>query len=284
MSRIQAWLGGIRSHDRKYAVSVSETGNRLPTGQWLLNSELYKSWQNEPNSWVWYYGIPGCGKTFLNATAVQDLREQYADRSDHATITFYFDFNNSRRNDLNFMLRSLIRQLGDKLEAVSGEIHYLYTHTCMDGTREPTDDQLLETFQRSLVRFTCVFIALDALDEAENDADQIHDALRTLHKWDLPCVHTIITSRRESSVYECLESIIRPDRRFEIRSRAVNEDIEIWLDEQLCHGKFGKRLDKWDEPDLFKSKIKNGLMDRASGMYGSLRSSSAAKDQLADDT
>lgn len=283
MSRIQAWLGGTRNHSHKHAMAVSETGDRLPTGQWLLGSGLYKSWQIEPNSWVWYYGIPGCGKTVLNATAAQDLREQYADRYEYATIQFYFDFNNSRRNDLNFMLRSLIGQLGDKLDTLSEEMDDLYTHTCMNGTREPTDDQLMDTFRRSLSRFVSVFIALDALDEAESDADQIQDAIRTIHKWNMSCVHTFITSRRESSIYECLENIVQPDARFEIQPRTVNGDIQIWLDEQLRNGRLGKRLDRWDEPDLFKSKIRNGLMNRASGMYGSLLSFNTAMDQLADE-
>jgi hypothetical protein len=285
MSRIQAWLGGMRSRSRKHALVNSETGDRLPTGQWLLNSKLYKSWQNEPNSWVWYYGIPGCGKTTLNATAVQNLREQYGDRSDCVTIEFYFDFNDSRRNDLSIMLRSLIRQLVDKLDTVPEEMDDLYTCTCMNGTREPTADQLMETFRRLLMRFTSVFIAFDALDEVDGDADQILDALRTIHQWNMPLVHTFITSRRESSIYECLESIVHSGHRFEIQPRTVNGDTKIWLNEQLRNGRLGKRLEKWDEPEVFKSRIRTGLMDRASGMYDSLLHCVCVQtDQLANTT
>lgn len=82
----------------------------------------------------------------------------------------------------------------------------------------------------------------------------------------MPCVHTLITSRRESSVYDCLEDIVPPAYQVEIQPSTVNRDIEIWLHEQLRNGRLGKRLDKWDDPDLFKSQIRNGLMDRASGM------------------
>lgn len=158
----------MRSHSYKHVTSSAEASDDSPTGQWLLDSELYRRWQHEPNSWVWYYGIPGCGKTVLNATAIRNLRERYADHSDHAFIHFYFDFNNHRRSDLDSMLRSLVSQLNDKLDIVSQEMEDLYTYTCMNGSRESTDDELLQTFRQSLMRFVSVFIALDALDEAES--------------------------------------------------------------------------------------------------------------------
>jgi hypothetical protein len=38
---------------------VAETGN------WFLNSNAFKSWKTDPNSFLWIHGIAGCGKTIL---------------------------------------------------------------------------------------------------------------------------------------------------------------------------------------------------------------------------
>jgi hypothetical protein len=236
------------------------------TGQWLLDSDLYNTWQREPNSWTWYHGIPGCGKTVLNATVVRDLRERYAGHKDHAVIHFYFDCNDSGRNNLDFMLRSLLLQLNDKLDHLSQETSLLHARDCMNGKLDPDTHQLLCTLKTSLARFASVFILLDGLDESEGDAEDIYDSIATLHKWKLPCVHTFITSRRESDIFDCLEAIIPKECIFEISSEAVNKDIEIWLDAQLQSGRVGRKLSKWEQPGAIRKKIKDALMDRASGM------------------
>jgi hypothetical protein len=236
------------------------------TGQWLLNSDHYNTWQCEPNSWTWYHGIPGCGKTVLNATAVRDLREKYASYKDHAVVHFYFDFNDSGRSNLDFMLRSLLLQLNYKLDHLSPETLELYARDCRNGTIKPDTHQLLKTLKRSLASFASAFILLDGLDEAEADADEIYDSLETLHKWDLPCVHTFITSRRESSIFDCLEVIVSSKYIREISSKAVNGDIRTWLGIQLRSGRVGRKLSKWEQPEVFRKKIEDALMERASGM------------------
>jgi SpoVK/Ycf46/Vps4 family AAA+-type ATPase len=35
------------------------------TGKWFTESKEYARWKEEPNSFLWLYGIPGCGKTVL---------------------------------------------------------------------------------------------------------------------------------------------------------------------------------------------------------------------------
>jgi hypothetical protein len=38
---------------------VAETGN------WFLDSNAFKSWKTDPDSFLWIHGIAGCGKTIL---------------------------------------------------------------------------------------------------------------------------------------------------------------------------------------------------------------------------
>jgi hypothetical protein len=35
------------------------------TGLWFINGDIFKSWKTSQQSFIWLYGIPGCGKTVL---------------------------------------------------------------------------------------------------------------------------------------------------------------------------------------------------------------------------
>jgi hypothetical protein len=59
---------------------------------------------------LWLYGIPGCGKTILSSTIIEDVLYHYHDPT-MAVIYFYFDFNDVEKQQYEKMLRSLITQL-----------------------------------------------------------------------------------------------------------------------------------------------------------------------------
>jgi hypothetical protein len=35
------------------------------TGLWFTNGDIFKNWKTSQRSFIWLYGIPGCGKTVL---------------------------------------------------------------------------------------------------------------------------------------------------------------------------------------------------------------------------
>ena len=45
------------------------------TGLWFLQSPMYIQWKTQQNSALWLYGIPGCGKTILSSTIIEDLEK-----------------------------------------------------------------------------------------------------------------------------------------------------------------------------------------------------------------
>lgn len=45
------------------------------SGGWFLQSSEYSAWKMERYSFLWLYGMPGCGKTILSSTIIQDLTE-----------------------------------------------------------------------------------------------------------------------------------------------------------------------------------------------------------------
>jgi DNA replication protein DnaC len=64
---------------------------------------------------LWIYGIPGCGKTILSSAIIENLR---ASLGSQFVLYFYFDFNNTAKQSLQNMIRSLISQLYTKNDSV----------------------------------------------------------------------------------------------------------------------------------------------------------------------
>src|SRR2546423_9103116 len=77
------------------------------TGLWFLQSDAFAKWKTQRNS-LWLYGIPGCGKTILSSTIIEDLKRTFPRQS---LLYFYFDFNDTGKQTLESMVRSLISQL-----------------------------------------------------------------------------------------------------------------------------------------------------------------------------
>jgi hypothetical protein len=241
----------------------------------LREDGRFEEWKKQPNSWLWLYGIPGCGKTVLNASAVRDLREQYDSLAGHAVIHFYFDFN-SQRNSVIDMLRSLLLQLTDKSDAIiHPAIQKLFSSKCRDGTREPRVEDLMMALKEILSSHAsgAIFILLDALDESTSDGeDELVETLEQMHEWNLECAHVLITSRREGWLIEAFENIVPLEHQMEIEAGNIDNDIKTWLEGQLREGRLGKRIRKWSDPAGFREMIVAGLMNKASGMYDTLLS------------
>ncbi|KAH9208850.1 hypothetical protein DL95DRAFT_272541, partial [Leptodontidium sp. 2 PMI_412] len=80
------------------------------TGLWLCESDMFKAWKVDAST-VWLHGIPGCGKTILSSTLLENVLEYSAGDPGKAVAYFYFDFNDLAKQDPSLMIRSLISQL-----------------------------------------------------------------------------------------------------------------------------------------------------------------------------
>ncbi|KAM0637328.1 hypothetical protein ACHAQF_008840 [Verticillium nonalfalfae] len=133
------------------------------SGQWFLRSGEYSSWRTEPNSFLWLNGKPGCGKTILSSTIIEDL--QKSGSHTQTLLYFYFDFNDAAKQSLESMVRSLIYQLYCHTPGVQNPLDSLYS-TCTSGKSQPRTDSLCATFQHMMDLAGEVRIILDALDES----------------------------------------------------------------------------------------------------------------------
>ncbi|KAI9766559.1 MAG: hypothetical protein M1839_004886 [Geoglossum umbratile] len=139
------------------------------TGTWFVGSEQFANWKTNPNSFLWLHGIPGCGKTILTSTIVEDVLQHCHLGRTLAVAYFYFDFNDVEKQQHEKMIRSLITHLSIQSASTPRALESLFS-SCRNGERQPTTSTLLETLQEMVQEFDETFIILDALDCC-NDED-----------------------------------------------------------------------------------------------------------------
>lgn len=117
---------------------------RYPSsGEWFLQSPNYAKWKSDSKSCLWLNGKPGCGKTVLSSTIIEDLQ---ASISDSQLLYFFFDFNAKAKQSLEKLFLSLIYQLYCKVSGAQGIVDSVYSFH-QDGGSQPSLNSLCETFK-----------------------------------------------------------------------------------------------------------------------------------------
>ncbi|KAH9203390.1 hypothetical protein DL95DRAFT_399380, partial [Leptodontidium sp. 2 PMI_412] len=175
------------------------------TGEWFLKSDEFGKWKMTSRSFLWLYGIPGCGKSVLCSTALEEVKSQYKSDPTVAIAYFYFDFNDTEKQRHDKFTHSLVEQLAMQSAKALACLELLFSR-CQDGKQQPTQDALEVTLQQMLDEFGETFIILDALDECR-EREELLILLKTLTSWGTGKLHLLATSRRERDIEETLEPL-----------------------------------------------------------------------------
>jgi hypothetical protein len=222
LEKIQKWLSAA-DPSSNYEQALKQRQNN--TGFWLLNSDQYRKWKTEPASFLWLHGIPGSGKTILSSTILQDLLRAYGDNKAKAVVLFYFDFNDSRKQNAESMLRSLICQLSRKTTNIPSRLENVF----LLHEKQPSSDKLIRILHQLTESFAEVSIVLDALDEC-SQRSELMDILTTIGGWQLQKSHIIVTSRRERYIEDTLQIISSQRDHISFESKVIDEEeIETTL-------------------------------------------------------
>lgn len=89
-SKIHAWLSAPEPPTNQ-TKATKERQNDI--GLWFAEGEYFAKWKMHAASRIWLYGIPGCGKTILTSTVIQNLIQCRSKDSSSVTAYFVFDFN-----------------------------------------------------------------------------------------------------------------------------------------------------------------------------------------------
>jgi hypothetical protein len=258
-ARLQRWLAPPDPLSNLRKSFRLRTAN---TGKWYLQSAQYKTWKTGGGAFAWLYGSPGSGKTILSAGVIEDLQEYCSDDPARSLAFFFFDFNDSEKQDPIGMMKSLLSQFLNKCIRVPDPIRSLYA-TCENGRRQASEQQLLQGLRETLQLLPAPYIVLDALDECSS-WNVLLDILLEMRSWDESTLHVLMTSRKEVSIEEALEDIVPPDNQTCLESHLVDKDITTYVQERLARDKSFKR---WQKDAEIQGEIERTLGRKAQGMY-----------------
>jgi Cdc6-like AAA superfamily ATPase len=227
------------------------------TGLWFLKSEQYTQWKAKLCSALWLHGIPGCGKTVLSSTVIENL-EKSCETSNDVLLYFYFNFNDSKKQSVDSMVRSLIFQLYRIRQKSRSDLDKLYL-SCKDGQEQPRHSQLLGTLHIMLQDTSTTYIVLDALDECRT-RQELQSWLMTPEAQGL---QLFLTSRKEEDIESSISSWLAPASIVPIQQGPVDNDIRAFIYSKMAKD---EELQRWQHtPDIF-TEIESKLMEKAGGM------------------
>ncbi|KAJ5347715.1 uncharacterized protein N7506_000968 [Penicillium brevicompactum] len=146
------------------------------TGQWLLQSQNFLSWIDEPGKTMFCPGIPGAGKTILSSAVIDEIESRYSSNPEIGIAYIYCDFQHTSDGSQKpeSFLSSIIRQLVLDASPMPSVVQAMYDKHEPKGTR-PTFAELSKAFSVVCRSFKRWFLVFDALDECN-----LSDAIRTL--------------------------------------------------------------------------------------------------------
>jgi Cdc6-like AAA superfamily ATPase len=234
------------------------------TGLWFLQRDVFQKWQTEQHSFVWLHGIPGCGKTILSSTIIDHLEKTYPEQ---ILLYFYFDFNDSSKQTLENVVRSLISQLYQKSTETHTSLDSLYS-SHETGRRQPSCESLCKVFLQMLDQAKEVHIVLDALDECRTRKGSpsvgLLSWIETLRQPGQRNLHLLVTSRPEHDIETVLRKVAKREEDIvPIQSDLINDDICSYVHSRVRES---DRLKRWKlRPDVL-AEIETRLMAKANGM------------------
>jgi hypothetical protein len=259
LDKICSWLS---APDPSTNYHKAHKQRQAKTGLWLLESAKFAEWKESATSRLWLYGIPGCGKTILSSTIIEHLLQHCDEDTSMVTAYFYFDFNDTQKQDPELMLRSLLCQLLQRSFTIPKGVDALFS-SCENGRRQPSLHALLEVTQQVMQQFAHVYAVLDALDECTQRLE-LMDMVETVAGWQLDNLHLLMTSRKERDIERSLEGYVEEDDTVCLQRDVVDQDIQRYVQHRL---RVDKGLSKWNKDVAVRQEIEVALMRGARGMY-----------------
>jgi hypothetical protein len=195
--------------------------------------------------------------TSHSSTIIEDVHGHCQLDPSFAMAYFYFDFNDTEKQQSANLIHSLITQLSSQSSSCPHTLAVLYSQS-LDGQRQPTMESLLASLKFILEGFQHVYVILDALDEC-GDREQLLALVEEITEWKHATLHILVTSRKERDIEDCL--IPQVSAQINLDSALVNADIQTHVHERLRND---SKLKKW--PKKVHVQIEAALMEGAQGM------------------
>ena len=212
---------------------------------------------------MWIHGSAGCGKSILSSTIVDYIQKNVVTEPRNALAYYYFDFNDTSKQNATTCLMSILAELGEQSAKLSSSIRQLYSK-CNQGIRQPELRDLIDQFPSLLPAFDHVFVILDGLDECPTKDDErqiLLESCETIHAQSNESLHFLVTSRRHHDIEVVIEPMtaVKPQSIEKVNN---DEDISTYIKFEL--GRLSKRRSWWHE--ALSKDVENKLKQGAHGM------------------
>ncbi|KAJ2934191.1 hypothetical protein H1R20_g2896, partial [Candolleomyces eurysporus] len=217
IKRICEWLTKV-SFGSIYSESSSKATEG--TGMWFIESEEFGRWKRGDSKILWGTGKPGAGKTTLSSIVIKHLQKDNIARQ--APVIFAF-CRYTEKYSPSEIFASWIQQLLRRDRSTLEHVRESFRTHKRDNSR-PLDVELHQLMSAVVRKFDRVFIVLDGLDEAEEDARKpLLDFINSLPS----NTHTLIMSRPLGSLQCLFPCAVQVD------IEARNEDIEQFVEKRI---------------------------------------------------
>ena len=229
------------------------------TGLWLTEGQEFKLWTETRNAKLWYYGIPGAGKTVLTSSVIEEALR--ISNPSTAVAYFYCDYKNPATQDLSNILGSLAQQFAKQDEDSFKKLREFHkAHNPDHQSNVKYDSDALSTLvKEATLVFDSALIIVDGLDECGKNASVVVDALAALNEVDDSTIKTIFLSRDEIEIRERLENYTK------VSIAARSSDLKLYVGAEIEIRMRKKRLRLKDQS--LKELILERLVGGAEGMY-----------------
>ncbi|KAE9362915.1 hypothetical protein N431DRAFT_143912 [Stipitochalara longipes BDJ] len=209
------------------------------SGLWFLESADFAGWMASPG-FFWLHGIPGCGKTVLCSTIIKAIQDIRLETTTIKLAYFYFNFQDTDKQDVAVVLRSLIKQLCAGELKFPQEVTDLYDRY-KPVNQEPGVEDLISTILATIdhLKKKEVYVVMDTLDEFPEKAgdkrmQSLLDLIKQMIEHGAKNLHILATSRNEHDIRATLEDLAMEDPFKKLPSR-LKDSIE----ERLAEGAQG---------------------------------------------
>ena len=234
------------------------------TGEWFLDGDDFKRFKESDRALLWLDGNPGCGKTVLSSSIIENLVGELESNEQSAMAYWYFSSSGKATMSLDNCIRSLITQF---MMAVSGKFPKAIDELWNNKGRKKETPKLSDLtytlhshLQEEKVKF---YIIIDALDEArEEDHEDLLRFVQDLISNDMHGIGLVLTSR--PFVKEKFKERFEDEANFfdiAIERASVDGDIKSHIQEQLTTD---PNLSQWKEE--VRNSILSALLEKAEGM------------------
>ncbi|CAG7561908.1 unnamed protein product [Fusarium equiseti] len=244
------WLTPI-DHGNKHRDVLRQ--RQAETGQWVLESKKFQKWlcATKPETLL-CPGIPGAGKTFIAATVIDRLQQQFRHDTDIAVLFIYFDFNRQIEQTAENLIASLVKQLA---RLRPGTLSRLYQDHQRDQTR-PSWEELSKALHTVAALYTKLFLVVDAVDECQNDGTRKRFLQAIFDLQAQTRTNILGSSRHDTEIQQKFQNSAV------LEIHAGSQDIERYID-----GNMHKLPDFVESSRELSSKIKKQIIARVDGMF-----------------